>query len=64
MHWGPKHLAQAAARQKAILVHFGSDYVFDGMKESGLYTEEDQVNPLNEYGKSKLSGEEMVREVL
>jgi dTDP-4-dehydrorhamnose reductase len=60
---GPKHLAQAAARHKAILVHFGSDYVFDGMKESGLYTEKDQVNPLSEYGKSKLSGEEMVREV-
>jgi dTDP-4-dehydrorhamnose reductase len=58
---GPKNLAQAAARQKVILVHFGSDYVFDGMKESGLYTEKDQVNPLNEYGKSKLSGEEMVR---
>ena len=60
---GPKNLAQAAARQKVILVHFGSDYVFDGMKESGLYTEKDQVNPLNEYGKSKLSGEEMVRKV-
>ena len=59
---GAKHLAQAAARHKAILVHFGSDYVFDGMKESGLYTEEDQVNPLNEYGKSKLAGEEMVRQ--
>lgn len=58
---GAKHLAQAAATHKAILVHFGSDYVFDGMKETGLYTEEDQVNPLNEYGKSKLSGEEMVR---
>lgn len=60
---GPKHLAQAAARHKAILVHFGSDYVFDGLKESGLYSEKDKVNPLNEYGKSKLSGEEMVREV-
>jgi len=58
---GAKHLAQAAARHKAILVHFGSDYVFDGMKESGLYTEEDQVNPLNAYGRSKLFGEEMVR---
>ncbi len=59
---GPKHLARAAARQKAILVHFGSDYVFDGTKESGLYEEDDQVNPLNEYGKSKRSGEDLVRE--
>lgn len=58
----PRHLALAAARQKAILVHFGSDYVFDGTKESGPYTEEDQVNPLSQYGKSKLAGEEGVRE--
>ena len=58
---GPKYLAQAAAEQRSILVHFGSDYVFDGKKENGLYTEEDQVNPLSEYGKSKLSGEEQVR---
>ena len=61
---GPKNLAQAAASRKAILVHFGSDYVFDGLKESGLYTENDPVNPLNEYGKSKLAGEESVLEEL
>jgi len=59
---GPKYLALAASRHKSVLVHFGSDYVFDGKKETGLYTEEDQVNPLNQYGKSKLSGEEQVRE--
>lgn len=58
---GAKHLAEAAARNKAILVHFGTDYVFDGTKENGLYTEEDRVNPLNEYGKSKLLGEDLVR---
>lgn len=57
---GPKNLAQAAAKQKAMLVHFGSDYVFDGLKETGLYNEGDSVNPLNEYGKSKLSGEQYV----
>jgi dTDP-4-dehydrorhamnose reductase len=61
---GPKNLAQAAASQKLILVHFGSDYVFDGRKESGLYTESDPVNPLNEYGKSKLAGEQHVLEEL
>jgi dTDP-4-dehydrorhamnose reductase len=59
---GPKNLARAAAVQKALLVHFSSDYVFDGRKESGLYTEEDAVNPLNEYGKSKLTGEQHVLE--
>lgn len=61
---GAKNLAEAAARVKAILVHFGTDYVFDGMKECGLYTEEDRVNPLNNYGKSKLLGEELVRKTL
>jgi dTDP-4-dehydrorhamnose reductase len=57
---GPKYLAQVAASQKALLVHFGSDYVFDGRKENGLYTESDPVNPLNEYGQSKLAGEQHV----
>ena len=61
---GPKNLAQAAASRKAMLVHFGSDYVFDGLKESGLYTESDPVNPLNEYGRSKLAGENHVLEEL
>ncbi len=61
---GPKNLALAAASQKAILVHFGSDYVFDGLKESGLYIESDSVSPLNEYGKSKLAGEQTVLEEL
>jgi len=59
---GPKNLARAAAAQKALLVHFGSDYVFDGLKESGLYNEDDAVNPLNEYGKSKLAGEQYALE--
>lgn len=57
---GPKNLAQAANKQKAVLVHFGSDYVFDGTKENGLYSEDDAVNPLNEYGRSKLAGEQHV----
>ncbi len=59
---GPKNLARAAAKGQAVLVHFGSDYVFDGLKERGLYTEEDATNPLNEYGRSKLAGEQHVLE--
>jgi dTDP-4-dehydrorhamnose reductase len=59
---GPQNLARAASRQKAVIVHFGSDYVFDGLKESGLYIEEDPVRPLNVYGKSKGEGEERVRQ--
>lgn len=57
---GPQHLARAAEQRKAMIVHFGSDYVFDGLKENCLYTEDDCVNPQNEYGKSKLSGEKLV----
>ena len=59
---GPKYLARAAGKHRAVLVHFGSDYVFDGTKENGLYTEDDPTNPLNEYGKSKLSGEDLAGE--
>ncbi len=59
---GPKNLARAAAERKAILVHFGSDYVFDGLKEKGLYAEDDAPHPLNQYGRSKLAGEQHVLE--
>jgi dTDP-4-dehydrorhamnose reductase len=61
---GPRNLARVAAKQQAMLVHFGTDYVFDGLKENGLYTEGDPVNPLNEYGKSKLTGEQNVQQEL
>jgi dTDP-4-dehydrorhamnose reductase len=58
---GPQNLARAAARHKAMIVHFGSDYVFDGSKENGLYKEEDPIAPLNVYGRSKGEGEDHVR---
>jgi dTDP-4-dehydrorhamnose reductase len=45
----------------SLLVHFSTDYVFDGIK-IGLYNENDNTNPLNEYGKSKLLGERLVVE--
>jgi dTDP-4-dehydrorhamnose reductase len=59
---GPQLLARAARKHGAQLVHYSSDYVFDGRKESGLYREGDETGPLNEYGKSKLKGEQLVRE--
>jgi len=59
---GPKLLAWAAQKYNAKLVHFGSDYIFDGQKEDGLYSEEDQTQPLNQYGRSKLMGERWVQE--
>jgi dTDP-4-dehydrorhamnose reductase len=61
---GPRILAEEARNCGAVLVHFGSDYVFDGLKQDGLYREEDPVGPLSEYGRSKLAGEQAVREVL
>jgi dTDP-4-dehydrorhamnose reductase len=61
---GPRILAETARDQGAFLVHFGSDYVFDGEKENGLYREADATNPLNGYGRSKLSGEQWVQNIL
>jgi len=61
---GPRILAEAARDRGALLVHFGTDYVFDGTKENDLYRETDAPNPLSAYGKSKLAGEQAVREVL
>ena len=51
-----KSLAHAAKQHGIPLVHYGSDYVFDG-KTDRLYTEEDPTVPLNAYGKSKRAGE-------
>lgn len=45
---------------KGILIHFSTDYVFDGMKHEP-YVEDDAANPINEYGRSKLGGESLIR---
>ena len=58
---GPAALAQGCARIGAVLVHFSTDYVFDGTK-SGRYVESDPPNPLSVYGRSKLEGERAVLE--
>ncbi len=59
---GVRNLAFASEKYKAFLVHYGSDYVFDGRKKDGFYREEDNPGPLNEYGKSKFLGEVFLRE--
>ena len=56
----PGILAEEAKRVRAIFIHYSTDYVFDGRK-STPYLEEDLPNPLNEYGRSKLFGEQNVR---
>ena len=52
----PAVLAEEATRLEALLVHYSTDYVFDGEKQ-GPYTETDPVCPLNVYGASKAEGE-------
>jgi len=54
-------LAQQAARMQIPLIHYSTDYVYDGSKGSP-YIETDQPNPLNVYGVSKLRGDEAVLE--
>ncbi|MBY8300771.1 dTDP-4-dehydrorhamnose reductase [Vibrio fluvialis] len=53
---GVKHLALAAEKINATVVHLSTDYVFSGDKD-GLYSESDLPEPLSIYGKSKLDGE-------
>ncbi len=59
---GTKHMAKAAAELQATLFYISTDYVFDGTKKEP-YIESDRPNPLNIYGKSKLSGENFVQEI-
>lgn len=53
-------LAEEANRLNATLIHYSTDYVFDG-KKGAPYTEEDATNPLNMYGLSKLQGEQAIQ---
>ncbi|HUO43451.1 MAG TPA: dTDP-4-dehydrorhamnose reductase [Burkholderiales bacterium] len=55
----PGILAEEAKRLGALLIHYSTDYVFDGAK-SGGYIEEDEPHPLGVYGTSKLEGERAV----
>ena len=58
-----ENLAQHCEKRGIFLVHYSSDYVFDGKKQD-LYTEEDIPQPLNVYGQSKLAGETAVQEIM
>jgi dTDP-4-dehydrorhamnose reductase len=58
----PGVLAEEAKRLGSILVHYSTDYVFDGTKQSA-YLETDAPNPQNVYGKSKLAGDEAIQAV-
>ncbi|WP_108802658.1 dTDP-4-dehydrorhamnose reductase [Aquimarina sp. Aq107] len=60
---GVKNIAEACKVNGIRLIHISTDYVFDGKKDSP-YIEEDITNPINEYGKSKLLGEQYIQEIL
>ena len=55
----PAVMAEEAKRLGALIVHYSTDYVFDGTKTSA-YVETDATNPLGEYARSKLAGEQAV----
>ena len=58
----PGIMAEEAQRLGGALVHYSTDYVFDGMK-SQPYVEDDPINPLGVYGASKLAGERAIQAV-
>jgi dTDP-4-dehydrorhamnose reductase len=58
----PGVLAEEAKRLGSILVHYSTDYVFDGSKQ-GAYVETDTPNPINVYGRTKLAGDEAIQSV-
>jgi dTDP-4-dehydrorhamnose reductase len=63
---GARNIALFSAKRQIRLIHISTDYVFDGRKEGNaiLYREGDKTNPINIYGKSKLAGEEEIKNIL
>lgn len=57
----PGVFGQEAKKLGALVVHYSTDYVFDGTKQ-GVYTEDDAPNPQSVYGKTKLAGENALRD--
>jgi dTDP-4-dehydrorhamnose reductase len=58
----PGILAEEAKKTGALLVHYSTDYIFDGTKTTP-YTEDDPAKPMGAYGRSKLAGDEAIRQV-
>ncbi|MBT4764947.1 dTDP-4-dehydrorhamnose reductase [bacterium] len=62
-HLAVKQLANISNKQKIRLIHISTDYVFDG-ESNKPYMETDKTNPINVYGKTKLSGEKALQEAM
>ena len=62
-HLAVSQFAQIAKNQQAKLIHISTDYVFDGESDKP-YTETDATNPINVYGKTKLAGEQALKEIM
>jgi len=62
-HLAVKQLAQIAKSQDSRLIHISTDYVFDGESDKP-YTETDETNPINIYGKTKLAGEQVLQKAM
>ena len=58
---GVRNLACECKKNNVLLVHYSTDYIFDGAKEN-FYIEGDEPNPINNYGKSKFMGEKFLKE--
>ncbi|HAJ34033.1 MAG TPA: dTDP-4-dehydrorhamnose reductase [Candidatus Atribacteria bacterium] len=62
---GARNIALFSAKRQIKLIHISTDYVFDGrQKGSFVYSEDNETNPINIYGKSKLAGEEEIKKIL
>lgn len=61
---GTRNVAEAAKAVGATLVYISTDYVFDGARKEHTYKESDTPAPLNEYGRTKLLGEQAVAAIM
>jgi dTDP-4-dehydrorhamnose reductase len=63
---GVRNIALLSVKRRIRLIHISTDYVFDGRQEGGAvaYREDDKTNPINIYGRSKLTAEEEIKNIL